>query len=168
MDEITLDLHNYPENAERHERTAVRGIVRRGGRYLMIYSRKHGDCKFPGGGRETGETLADTLFREMREETGYDVLPESLREYLTVHERRVSIHGDLLCMDSHYYFCEVGDTVHGQQLQDYEIDEDYEVRWLTLSEALCCNRAVDQADSTPWIQREITVLERLTESESSF
>lgn len=44
--------------------------------------------KFPGGGMEEGETLEDTLIREMLEETGYKVKPDSIREFLKVKERR--------------------------------------------------------------------------------
>ena len=158
--ELTVDLHDYPDDAKVFQRSAVRGIVRRGERYLMIYSRKYGDCKFPGGGQEQGESHADTLLREMREETGYDVLPETVQEYLLVHERRRGIYGDLLCMDSYYYICAVGDTVHPQKLDDYERDEGYEVRWLTLDEAIALNKAADS--QTTWVQRELAVLKRMT------
>ena len=159
MRELTVDLHDYPADAKIYRRTAVRGIVQRGGKYLFVYSRKYGDCKFPGGGMEPDETHADTLIREMREETGYDVLPDTLRACLLVHERRKGLFGDLLCMDSYYYCCAVGDTVHPQKLDASERDEDYEVCWLTLAEAAARNKAADA--QTTWVQRELAVLKYL-------
>ena len=164
MEEVTLDMHNYPADAKQVSRKAVRGIVRRGDRYLMIYSRKYGDCKFPGGGQESGETNLETLIREVREETGYDVLPDSVREYLLVHERRRGMMHDLMCMDSSYYFCEVGDEVHPQDLQDYEIDEAYEVLWLTPAEAIARNEKANP-EIAVWAARETFVLRRLAENE---
>ena len=108
---------------------------------------------------ERHETHADTLIREMREETGYDVLPESVGACICVHERRRGIYGDLLCMDSYYYFCAVGETVHPQKLDDYERDEGYEVCWLTLAEAAVRNEAA--AAQTTWVQRDLEVLKYL-------
>lgn len=161
MHELTVDLHDYPEDAPVFRRTAVRGIARRGDRYLMVYSRKYGDCKFPGGGQEKGESNADTLIREMREEAGYDVLPETVHAFLLLHERRKGIYGDRFFMDSYYYFCAVGDAVHPQKLDDYERDEGYEARWLTLQEAIALNEAVD--DQAVWVQRDLAVMKKLTE-----
>ena len=165
MKEMTIDLHNYPEDAEPFLRVAVRGIVRRGDKYLMIYSSKYGDCKFPGGGQDPGETNEETLIREVREEAGYDVLPETVQEYLLVHERRLGMKGDPLFMDSYYYFCEVGEAQHPQNLQDYEIDEEYRVLWLTLSEAVAINKTVTQYELTPWVERATAVKQRLLEEQ---
>src|SRR5688500_1361591 len=51
------------------ERTAVRGVLFRDDKLLLLASR-HGDYKFPGGGVETGETHAGALQREYVEECG--------------------------------------------------------------------------------------------------
>ena len=68
MRKIRLDLAESTETGPVTRRTAVRGIVRRDGHYLIIHSR-YGDYKFPGGGRQDGEQLMDTLIREVKEET---------------------------------------------------------------------------------------------------
>lgn len=161
MKELTIDLHNYPADAAVFRRTAVRGIIRRDDKYLLIYSQKYGDCKFAGGGSERGESLMDTLIREVREEAGRDVLPETVREALLVRERRLGARGDVLFMDSYYYFCDVGETVHPQQLVDYERDEGYEVVWLTLAEAIAYNEKILGQSKTPWVRRETTVMREL-------
>lgn len=162
MKTIPLDLHDYPADANVFHRTAVRGIVQRGDRYLLIRSGKYGDIKFPGGGAEQGESRTDTLIREMREETGFDVLRESVSEEFVVQEKRLGSLGDLLCMDSYYCRCEIGEEQYPQQLDDYELDEDYQVCWLTAAEAIRGNEAVSANKHMPWVQRELAVLRMLS------
>ena len=36
MTEFTVDLHNYPEGGSVFRRTAVRGIIERDGKYLLV------------------------------------------------------------------------------------------------------------------------------------
>lgn len=43
------------------------------GRVLLIKKTDNGLWALPGGGHEPGETIADTVVREVKEETGYDV-----------------------------------------------------------------------------------------------
>ena len=87
MKELTIDLKNYKADGSIYKRTAVRGIVEKDGKYLIIHS-KYGDYKFPGGGMEGNETHEETLIREMQEETGYHVLPKSMEKVIKVKERR--------------------------------------------------------------------------------
>lgn len=60
MLELTIDLKNYKTGGSIHKRTAVRGIVEKDGKFLIIHS-KYGDYKFPGGGMEGNETHEETL-----------------------------------------------------------------------------------------------------------
>lgn len=43
------------------------------GRVLLIEKTDNGLWALPGGGHEPGETIGDTVVREVKEETGYDV-----------------------------------------------------------------------------------------------
>lgn len=53
---------------------SVVGIVRdEEGRVLLIHKTDNDLWALPGGGHEIGEFIADTVVREVREETGYDV-----------------------------------------------------------------------------------------------
>ena len=47
----------------------------------MVHSRKYNYYKFPGGGIEAGESYAEALCREVREEAGLQVKKETIREY---------------------------------------------------------------------------------------
>lgn len=48
------------------------------GRVLMIHKTDNDKWALPGGGHEPGESIADTVVREVKEETGYDVQVETL------------------------------------------------------------------------------------------
>lgn len=48
------------------------------GRVLMIHKTDNNLWALPGGGHEPGESIADTVVREVKEETGYDVEVETL------------------------------------------------------------------------------------------
>jgi 8-oxo-dGTP pyrophosphatase MutT (NUDIX family) len=48
------------------------------GRVLMIHKTDNDRWALPGGGHEPGESIADTVVRETKEETGYDVEVETI------------------------------------------------------------------------------------------
>lgn len=164
--ELTLNLGDCTGEGSVYKRIAARGIIRRDDKYLAIYS-KYGDYKFPGGGREAGEELEDTLLREVQEETGCRVIPESIGDYLLVHERRKGNPEDWLEMDSWYFFCDIEETVYERSLDDYEKEYGYQVVWMTLEEMIRKNEAGDR-EKTPWILREAMVMRELAGLEGRF
>lgn len=157
MQEITLDLQDYSSDARVIRRTAVRGIIRCGGKYLLVQG-IGGDCKFPGGGAETGETHLQTLCREVQEETGYSVRCTDETAVLLVHERRCGQQGWLLEMDSYYYICTVSDAPTAQHLDAYEAARGYAAVWLTEAEALARMQTALSLPDMPWAEREELVL----------
>lgn len=48
------------------------------GRVLLIHKTDNGKWALPGGGHEIGESISDTVMREVKEETGYDVRVETI------------------------------------------------------------------------------------------
>lgn len=58
--------------------SVVAVVVDGAGRVLMIHKTDNDLWALPGGGHEPGESIADTVVREIREETGYDVEVETL------------------------------------------------------------------------------------------
>lgn len=48
------------------------------GRVLMIHKVDNNKWALPGGGHDIGESIAETVVREVKEETGYDVEVETL------------------------------------------------------------------------------------------
>lgn len=164
LKELALDLKDYVEDGTVFRRNAVRGIIKHGDEYLAIHG-KYGDYKFPGGGMKEGEKLAETLIREVQEETGYRVIANSISDYILVHEKRKGSLDDLLVMDSWYYFCEIEDMVYERNLDEYEKEYDYQVVWLPLNEIVSKNEAVENQGKVPWIVRENMVIHELQEME---
>lgn len=160
MQELMIDLKNYKEDGSIFRRTAVRGIVEKDGKYLIIHS-KYGDYKFPGGGMEGNETHEETLIREMQEETGYHVLPKSMREGIKVKERRKGEPDDIMEMESYYYFCAIDETAGERNLDAYEKEYDYQVDWLPLEEIIRRNELVENYENIPWIVRETMVMKEM-------
>lgn len=164
MKKLTIDLHDYIEGGSVYKRTAVRGIIQKDKKYLLIYS-KYGDHKFPGGGLKQGESFEETLLREVQEETGYIVKKESISEEILVKEKRKGDPDDLLEMDSYYFFCDVFETIGDRNLDDYEAEYDYKVSWMTLEEAIKNNESVKDYENIPWIKRETLIMKNLLETE---
>jgi len=53
-------------------------VQREDGRILMIHKTDNDKWALPGGGHEPGESISQTVEREVKEETGYDVTVEAI------------------------------------------------------------------------------------------
>ena len=84
---FTIDQKDYSEEMPLTERYAVRALICKNGLWAMQKSAA-GDYKIPGGGVEEGESYEEALIREVREETGLLVIPDSIREIGEVLEIR--------------------------------------------------------------------------------
>ncbi len=158
--EITIDLKNYHSENSIFKRSAARGIIAKGDQYLLIYS-KYGEYKFPGGGVESEEDIEEALIREVKEETGYQVIESSITSYGKVLERRKGITADIMEMESNYFLCEVEREVGNRKLDEYEKDYDYQIAWISLSEAINRNKSVIALEECPWVIRDTQVMEYL-------
>ena len=78
----TFDARDYEGTTGIYEKYSIRAIIVRDGRLAMQCSRE-GEYKIPGGGQEPGENYEQTLIREVKEETGLYVRPESICDELT-------------------------------------------------------------------------------------
>lgn len=164
MIEFLLDLKDYDKQDTIFKRTASRAIVKRDGKYLVVYS-KNGDCKFPGGGVEEGESLVDAMIREVKEETGYDVDQLTIKDdpIYKVHEISKGEYEDVFIMDSYYFECDVVDNPTEQNLDAYEAEEEYKPHWMTLEEIQNMNSKVYDVAELRWVKRELLVTNKLIE-----
>lgn len=154
-----------PDEASAHvvRRVAVRAVIIREGRLLLLQARGR-DVKLPGGGVEPGEGHPEALAREIREETGHEVL--------RIGDLRTTVvesHPDALDpsrwfeMTSHYYDVEVSAAGGATDLSTSEQAAGLAPVWLTLAEALDANRsAMASGSAMACAERETRVLAGLT------
>ena len=159
---LVLDAHNYPDDMAEIFRVAVRGIIFLDGKLLMIEN-CFGEVKLPGGGIEKGEDEITALLREVREETGYEVLPESIRPFGEIEEKRLSVHEPMIWHHiSRLYFCDVAPEQGAVAYTANEKKYGFHMVRYTVEEAIQKNLAMlDREGCQPWNQREYETLRLL-------
>ena len=160
---FTLDRGDCEEGGKAFSRPSARAVVIRDGRVAMVFSQKYGHYKFPGGGIEPGESREAALLREAREEAGLVLDLAGVQPYGFVHRIERGSDEPLFIQDNFYYLASVTAAV-SQELDGYEAEEGYILRWVDPREAMEQNRAltnVYQRKHRAMLLREAMVLERL-------
>jgi 8-oxo-dGTP pyrophosphatase MutT (NUDIX family) len=150
-------------------RTAIRALVRAGAELLMVRSEVGGDYKFPGGGVDAGESPAETLEREIREECGLAAVRVGDVPEIVVDELRPGLEaGCVLSMRSSCFPCEVDRGVqHPTALEAYEAALGFVAEWVSVDHALRANEEVlARRQASPWVERETLVLRVLADRPS--
>ncbi len=156
---LIMDEKNYAPDLEEIYRVAVRGIIFIDGKLLMIEN-SFGEVKLPGGGIDDGEDDYKALAREVKEETGYDVILDTIVPFGEIEEKRLSVQEPMIWHQiSRLYFC---DVYPEKGICDYtENEKKYGFRQVlyTLDEALEINkRMLEREGKQAWNQREYNTL----------
>lgn len=158
---------NLDLNGKIITREAVRGIILKGKKVLMIFSSKNGDYKFPGGGVETGESYKETLRREIQEECGALVSQIERRIGKAIeYDRPIEKDYDVFKMTSYYYICKVEENYCDQNLDQYEKELDFKPVWVDVDIAIENNKSIMNSNSKEaprWTKRDTFVLEQIKE-----
>ena len=161
---FTLDSKDYDESIEVICRPSARGIIIKDGKVAMIHSAMYDYYKFPGGGIEEGESPVQAMIREVKEESGLTVIPESIRELGNVRRRSKTQRGGLFTQDNFYFVCSCKENVGETNLDDYESEEGFTLEFIKPEEAIKKNQNCNYEDKMPlMLKREARVLELLIE-----
>lgn len=161
---LMLDAKNYDAEMPEICRRSARGIIFLAGKLLLIEDAS-GKVKLPGGGVEGQESDQQTLIREVLEETGYAVLPDTIIPFGEIEEKRLSAYEPMIWHHiSHLYFCEVSLVPGNCTYTENEKKHGFRPALYTVEEALEKNRCVLAGEGLqPWNQREYQTLLLLRE-----
>jgi len=159
------NLLNF-NNSKIITRNAVRAIILKDDKILMVFLEKTNEYKFPGGGIEKNETNEEALKREVLEETGCNVI-KIVKKIGIFTEYGIAKEGknNIFKMISEYYAVNIDNNQIEQKLDNYEKELLFKPCWIEIEEAYKANKKIidDNCSSTPWIKRETKVLEILNE-----
>lgn len=156
---LVMDEHNYEDHLGEMVRISVRGIILIDGKLLMIEN-SLGEVKLPGGGMEFGEDDYRVLIREVKEETGYDVIPESIKPFGEIEEKRLSLHEPMIWHQTNrLYFCDVYPGQGRCEYTENEKQQGFHQVFYTIEEALeKSGRMLGNEGRQAWNQREYRTL----------
>ena len=166
---FVMDLKNYDPNGTVGKRPSVRGIIIRDGRIAMMHSRRYDYYKLPGGGIEPGESLEETLVREVQEESGLVVKKDTIREFGYVKRIEKGKRDDIFIQENFYFLCEAEEEPGQRNLDDYEAFEEFTLEFVTPAHAIKTNEQGDHGEKAEsqtfagMIIRENKVLELLVQ-----
>ncbi len=157
-----MDRQNYNPEGTVYRRPSARAIILKDGKVLLNYLSKFDCYEFPGGGIESGETPKLALQREVAEETGRIVIPESIREYgIVIRRQQDSLDPNgLFEQENYYYFCDVTDECVPRKPDEHEILDGAEPVWVeSLALPIKRNRSAYKKLGEPFMQREMRVMD---------
>ena len=153
---LTIDGHNYTPDMKVFQRWNVRAVIFRDGKLAMEHGRA-GEYKFPGGSVDPGERCTAALCREVREETGLVVRPDSITELGEILEQRADLFdpGTKYVCHSLFYGCEVEERTVDTALTRSEVEQGLVLHWAAPEEIVRANAAFAHK---PWIVRDTAFL----------
>lgn len=149
----TIDSHNYTEDMPVFEKYSVRGVIVRDGK-IAVQQSAAGDYKILGGGVEEGETFEQALIREVQEESGLKVIPDSIREIGEIVEKRKDIFDSSMVYVCHscFFFCDAEEEMTAMHMTDNEKEKGFHLVWAAPEEIIEGNQPFFK--SQPWSYRD--------------
>ena len=160
---FSIDIKDYELNYKVFSRPSARAIILDKNVIALVYSKKENYYKAPGGGIKDDEDKITALIREVKEEVGLVVKPETIKPFGSVMRRQKSnmSANTIFEQENFYYFCECENEIAEQKLDDYEKEAEFVLRYVDIDEAIKVNSEYKSDDffDEIMIKREQKVLE---------
>lgn len=158
---LSLDEKNYTDDMPVFEKYAVRAVIIRDGKIAMQKAKRN-YYKILGGGVDKGESFADALIREVSEESGLVIIPESIREVGEIYEAREDLYekGKKFACHTCFFFCDALNELTDTALTASEIREGFELTWVSPEEIINAN---DSIQNMPWVTRDTAFIKMLVD-----
>jgi len=158
------DAKDYEPEATPTYRYSSCGIVIRENEIAMAYIKEYGVYVIPGGGIEPGETKEQAVIREMREETGLVIIPESIREYGYTLCSRKGKHEPLYVVHDYYFLCDAEEEILQPEYTTSEEANGYSFSFVDAAYVLNENESrVSRGENPCLFKRDLAILERLVQ-----
>ena len=158
-----FDAGNYAGLTEVIEKNVVRGVIFIDGKMAMQCS-GDGEYKIPGGGVEPDEDYIVALEREVQEETGLLIIPESCRELgMTIEKRRdIFDKTKIFVRKTFFYLCEVKPEMVPLHMTQSEIAKGFHSVWETPEKIYMTNKSMPRES---WDERDTEFVRMLLQQE---
>lgn len=165
MEDMIVDMKNYDPFLPVIERNACKAFIKIGDKFLFLKSNRN-DIKLIGGGIFKGEDKINCLIREIKEETGYTAIKNSIKYLCNVKEIRKSIFEEaIIKINTSLYICDV-DISFKEKTKYTETEKlyDYNLVKISLDEAIKLNeKALDNEVVSTWVYRDLQILRKIKE-----
>jgi 8-oxo-dGTP pyrophosphatase MutT (NUDIX family) len=158
-----FDKRDYAQDAPVFEKHNVRAIIIRDGR-IATQKGNEGDYKLLGGGMDPGESFSHALVREVQEESGLLVCPETMCEIGEMLELRADRfeEGAKYVCHSYFYYCRVREEMGSTCMTESEIAKGYHLAWADPWDIIESSR---NFPDEPWHERDAEMVRMLVDGE---